>query len=55
VTLGDVIVSIDGVAVKNSEDLRAGLDVRQAGDAIELGILRNDRRIEVMVTLAAGQ
>ena len=54
-SLGDVIVSLDSVALENSEDLRVALDMRRAGDAIELGILRNDRRIEVMVTLAAGQ
>jgi S1-C subfamily serine protease len=53
--LGDVIVSLDGSALKNSEDLRAALDTRQAGDAVKLGILRNDRRIEIVVTLAAGQ
>lgn len=53
-SLGDVIVSLDGAPIGGSDDLRAVLDQRQAGDAVTLGIRRGDRRIEVTVTLAAG-
>jgi S1-C subfamily serine protease len=38
-SLGNVIMSFNGAPLKSSEDLWAALDTRQAGDAIELGIL----------------
>lgn len=53
--LGDVIQSLDGAPINGSEDLRAALDLRQAGEAVKLGILRDGRRTEIAVTLAAGQ
>ena len=53
--LGDVIQTLDGVAVEDSEDLRAALDRRRAGETVRLGLLREGRDTEVTVTLAAGQ
>jgi len=53
--LGDVIVAFDGAPIANSEDLRAALDARQAGDQAEVGILRDGRRTDVAVILAEGQ
>lgn len=53
--LGDVILSLDGAPLDGSEDLRAALDMRQAGETVRLGVLRDGRRTEVTVTLAAGQ
>ncbi|MTD99463.1 PDZ domain-containing protein [Paracoccus sp. YIM 132242] len=52
--LGDVIVSLDDAPLKGSEDLQAALDLRQAGETVRLGILRDSRRIEMTATLAAG-
>lgn len=53
--LGDVIQSLDGAPIGGSEDLRAALDLRRAGDRIELGILRDGRVTRVAMTLAAGR
>lgn len=53
--LGDVIQALDGAPVEDSGDLQAALDLRQAGETVKLGILREGRRTEVAVTLAAGQ
>ena len=53
--LGDVIQSLDGTPIGGSEDFRAALDLRQAGESVELGILRDGRVIRVAMTLAAGQ
>lgn len=51
--LGDVILSLDGVATQTSADLLAALDARQAGDSVRLEILREGARTEVEITLAA--
>jgi len=53
--LGDVIVSLGGAPIESSEDLRAALDIRQTGDQVELGILRNGRRMEITTALAEGR
>lgn len=53
--LGDVILSLGGAPMDGSEDLSAALDIRQAGDTVELGLLRDGRETAVEVTLAEGQ
>jgi S1-C subfamily serine protease len=53
--LGDIIVAIDGKAVKNGKDLLHILGEHRAGDAVQLTIERNGERQDVAVTLAAGQ
>ncbi|WP_299360491.1 trypsin-like peptidase domain-containing protein [uncultured Paracoccus sp.] len=53
--LGDVIVAMGDAPIETSEDLQAALETQQAGDRIELGILRDGRQIEVEAVLAEGQ
>jgi S1-C subfamily serine protease len=48
---GDVIVGIDGEVVRNTADLRDRLEGKKAGDAIQVTLLRDDRRVDVRVTL----
>lgn len=51
---GDVIVGVDGTEIQDTSDLFAALDLRRAGDTIELHVLRDGKRIRVEVTLAGG-
>ena len=41
VRAGDVLTSIDGVPVCTSGDIRVAMEGRQAGDVIEIGVLRD--------------
>jgi len=52
---GDVIVAVDGEAVAGTEDLRAAIDRRQAGERVVLTIARDGNRVEVELTLAAAR
>jgi putative serine protease PepD len=49
---GDVIVAVDGTAIRRVQDLSAFLDAKQPGDTVSLTVLRNGSRLEVRVTLA---
>jgi serine protease Do len=51
VRTGDVIQSVDGSEVRNGAELLQILAKRQAGDEVKLGVSREQRRIEAMVTL----
>jgi S1-C subfamily serine protease len=51
VRLGDVIVAIDGMAVRSSRDLFAALDPHRIGDRVRVTFLRDDRTREVTITL----
>jgi S1-C subfamily serine protease len=53
IVIGDIIAAIDGRPVENQAALVAALDAHEFGDRITLTVIRNDRRIEVPVTLAA--
>ena len=48
-------VAVDGEAVEGTEDLRAAVDRRQAGDRVVLTIVRGGNRVEVEVTLSGGR
>lgn len=52
---GDVIVALDGEALRDTADLRAALDLREAGDVITLSVMRAGSRLEVEITLEAAQ
>jgi S1-C subfamily serine protease len=52
VELGDIIVGIDSQKVSNSDDLTRLLDKHQVGDAVNVQIVRNGRRMTVPVRLA---
>ena len=41
---GDVIVSIDGKAIKNGDELVADISSRKVGSTVQLGVLRNGQR-----------
>lgn len=49
---GDVIVALDGGAVTSNASLAAGLAGHAPGDEVQVGVLREGRRIDVDVTLA---
>ena len=51
--LGDVIVAADGKPVRTLNDLFRVLDDHDVGDTIELTVLRDDREVEVKITLQA--
>ena len=51
--LGDIIVSLDGEKVGNSDDLYRLLEKHQVGQTVSLEILRNGRRLTVPVRLSA--
>jgi len=52
---GDVIVSISGRPLKRVAELLAGLDQHLPGETVPVVLLRDGRRIELSVTLGAGQ
>ncbi len=51
----DVIVAVDGEPVEDTDDLRAALDRRRAGDDVTLTILRDGIRAKVEVVLQAAR
>jgi S1-C subfamily serine protease len=51
IQMGDVIVAVEGKAVKKSNDLFNDLDKRKVGDTITLTIMRDGEKIEVKTTL----
>lgn len=53
VQLGDIVLAADGKPVKINNDLYRLLDARAAGDKVKLTVLRDDRKIEVVVVLSA--
>lgn len=50
--LGDVIVAIDDQPVRNTRELFAALEDRQAGQTVQVTVLRGDQQVQVPVTLA---
>jgi len=55
VTLGDIIVGIDGEKVRDRNDLYRILDNHQVGDTIQVEVVRNNRRVNVPVRLLSDQ
>ncbi len=47
----DLIIGVDGQAVRSADDLLQYIDSKLPGDTIELAIIRDERRIDVRVTL----
>ena len=50
---GDVIVELDGKPVARTSDLFALLETHKPGDTVTLTVLRDGKRQDVPVTLAA--
>jgi S1-C subfamily serine protease len=51
ISLGDIIVAIDGQKVSNNDDLYRILDKRQLGDVVKVEVFRNGSRVTVPVRL----
>jgi S1-C subfamily serine protease len=51
---GDIILEVDGTAVDSVARLLNRLDERRPGDAVRLRVLRDGQKIDVPVTLQAG-
>ncbi|WP_417913381.1 S1C family serine protease [Candidatus Electronema sp. TJ] len=51
--LGDLIVAINGAPVADWNQLRDELEKHQAGETVTLTLLRDERQVEVQVTLEA--
>ncbi|MCS6873385.1 MAG: trypsin-like peptidase domain-containing protein [Pyrinomonadaceae bacterium] len=49
--LGDIILSIDGQAMNNLDDLYRFLDKKQIGDTVQVEIYRNGRKISIPMKL----
>jgi S1-C subfamily serine protease len=49
---GDVIVSVDGQAVREPRDTAVAVEDREAGDRISIEIVRGRRRVRLRLTLA---
>jgi S1-C subfamily serine protease len=52
ISLGDIIVSMDGKEVHSAKEVFSGLEGRNVGDIVKLTVLRNDQRKDVEVKLA---
>lgn len=55
ISLGDIIVAVNGVAVKNSNDMILELEKFKPADRVMLRVLRNEREMEVEVELDAAR
>ena len=55
IRLGDVIVDIDGEAIRTYDDLARMLDRHNVGDRIKLGIRRNGKEQTLSLKLQAVQ
>ena len=53
--IGDIIVSIDGQQIADTDDLYKSLDKKQIGDTIQVGILRDGKSMTVPVKLLPSQ
>jgi len=53
VTVGDVIVALDGKAITRVTDLFSWLESHKPGDKVTVTVLRDGKRVDVPVTLAA--
>ena len=55
IILGDILVGIDGETIKNNGDLYLFLEKHKVGDVVYLELLRNQKKINLKLTLEEGQ
>ena len=51
----DLIVAVDGEAIKNADDFLTAIESKRPGDTIDLTIVRDGREFKVPVTLGSGE
>ena len=51
ISLGDIILSVDGEKVRNNDDLYRILDKHQVGDVVKVEVMRGNSRVNVPVRL----
>lgn len=51
ISLGDIVLSIDGEKVRNNDDLYHILDKHQVGDVVKVEVMRGNSRVNVPVRL----
>ncbi len=51
-SLGDIVVSVDGEAVSEPNDIYRILDRREVGETVRVGLVRGGERVEVPIQLA---
>jgi S1-C subfamily serine protease len=51
IVLGDIIESVNNISISSFDNLRNEFDKYRVGDEVVLGIIRDDRRIEVRIAL----
>jgi len=55
IVVGDVIVGAEGKSIRTVNDLLKVLDNHEVGDTLDLAVLRDDRKVQIQVTLQALQ
>jgi S1-C subfamily serine protease len=51
----DLIVAVDGEAIKNADDFLTAIESKRPGNTIELSVVRDGREFKVPVTLGGGE
>lgn len=51
---GDIIIGIENVTIGSVEDIRKALSTKQVGDSVQLTVYRDNRTVEIPVTLKEG-
>jgi len=51
---GDIIIGIENVTIGSVEDIRKALSTKQVGDTVQLTVYRDNRTVEIPVTLKEG-
>jgi S1-C subfamily serine protease len=51
----DLIVAVDGEAIKNADDFLTAIESKRPGNTIELTVVRDGRQFKVPVTLGGGE
>ncbi|MCC7017362.1 MAG: trypsin-like peptidase domain-containing protein [Rhodospirillales bacterium] len=51
---GDVVVAVDGTSVRNATDLRNRIGLKRVGESVRLGVLRQDRALDIVIKVGPG-